>query len=140
MTENIPGAMRNTRQREEILTLLRETDDFRTAQQLFTGLRHQGSTIGLTTVYRNLQSLAEAGELDTIRLPNGEQLFRLCGQGKQHHHHLVCRYCARTIDIIGPAVEKWADRVAAAHGFTDVSHTLDVFGTCPACAAAAPVD
>ncbi|WP_246001420.1 Fur family transcriptional regulator [Allorhizocola rhizosphaerae] len=127
--------MRNTRQREEILALLRHTDDFRTAQQLFTELRLQGSKIGLATVYRNLQVLADAGEADTMRLPNGEQLFRLCGQGKQHHHHLVCRYCARTIDIIGPAVERWADRVAAQHGFAEVSHTLDIFGTCPACTA-----
>ncbi|WP_117209845.1 Fur family transcriptional regulator [Allorhizocola rhizosphaerae] len=134
MAESIPGTARSTRQRGEILTILRETEDFKTAQQLFADLRQQGSKIGLTTVYRNLQALADAGEADTMRLPNGEQLYRLCGQGR-HHHHLVCRNCGRTIDIEGPAVEKWTERVADEHGFTDVSHTLEIFGTCATCAA-----
>ncbi len=132
-SETVPGAARSTKQRGEILSLLRETEDFRTAQQLFADLRQQGSKIGLTTVYRNLQALADAGEADTMRLPNGEQLYRLCGQGR-HHHHLVCRGCGRTIDIEGPAVEKWTERVADEHGFTDVSHTLEIFGTCATCA------
>jgi Fur family ferric uptake transcriptional regulator len=30
-------------------------------------------------------------------------------------------------------VERWADSVAAAHGFTDVTHTLEIFGRCPDC-------
>lgn len=134
MAEGIPGAPRSTRQRGEILALLRETDDFRTAQQLYANLRQQGSGIGLTTIYRNLQALVEAGEADTMRLPNGEQLFRLCGQGR-HHHHLVCRHCGRTVDIEGPAVESWTDHIAREHGFTDVSHTLEIFGSCTTCAA-----
>jgi Fur family ferric uptake transcriptional regulator len=136
VAELVPGGIRSTKQRAEILSMLRQTDDFRTAQQIFADLRNQGSTVGLTTVYRNLQALAEAGEADTMRLPNGEQLYRLCGQA-HHHHHLVCRACSRTIEVEGPAVERWTDRVAEEHGFTDVSHTLDIFGTCPSCAAAA---
>jgi Fur family transcriptional regulator, ferric uptake regulator len=133
VAELVPGGTRSTKQRAEILSLLRHTDEFRTAQQIFADLRSQGSTIGLTTVYRNLQALAEAGEADTMRLPNGEQLYRLCGQAS-HHHHLVCRRCSRTIEVEGPAVERWTDRVAEEHGFTDVAHTLDIFGTCPSCA------
>jgi Fur family transcriptional regulator, ferric uptake regulator len=133
VAELVPGGTRSTKQRAEILSLLRHTDEFRTAQQIFADLRSQGSTIGLTTVYRNLQALAEAGEADTMRLPNGEQLYRLCGQ-VSHHHHLVCRRCSRTIEVEGPAVERWTDRVAEEHGFTDVAHTLDIFGTCPSCA------
>ncbi|MGC1208829.1 MAG: transcriptional repressor, partial [Ornithinimicrobium sp.] len=47
-----------------------------------------------------------------------------------HHHHLVCRVCGRTVEIEGPAVETWAERVAAEHAFVDVAHTLEIFGTC----------
>jgi Fur family ferric uptake transcriptional regulator len=50
-----------------------------------------------------------------------------------HHHHLVCRACGATVEVTGPAVETWAEQVAAEHGFRDVSHTVEVFGTCPAC-------
>ncbi|MDQ1666948.1 MAG: Fur family transcriptional regulator, ferric uptake regulator, partial [Actinomycetota bacterium] len=41
----------------------------------------------------------------------------------------------RTVEVEGPTVERWADRVATENGFVDVSHTLEVFGTCDACAA-----
>jgi Fur family ferric uptake transcriptional regulator len=47
----------------------------------------------------------------------------------------VCRSCGRTVEVEGPAVEHWADRVALAHGFIDVSHTLEIVGTCAGCAA-----
>jgi len=58
------------------------------------------------------------------------------GAGKpaeDHHHHLVCRQCGRSVEVSGPEVEAWAERVAAAAGYTEISHTLEVFGTCPAC-------
>ena len=37
----------------------------------------------------------------------------------------------KTVEVEGPAVvESWAERVAAEHGYSDVSHTLEIFGTC----------
>ncbi len=133
MTQAIPNAPRNTRQRAEVLALLREVEGFLTAQQLHQMLVAREARVGLTTVYRTLQLLVDAGEVDSTRLPGGEQLFRRCGQSR-HHHHLVCRQCGRTVEIAGPAVERWADEMAARHGFTDVQHTLEIFGTCAACA------
>ena len=90
-----------------------------------------GDPVGLSTVYRAVQSLADDGELDSIRTDTGEALYRRCSP--QHHHHLVCRGCGLTVEVAGPAVERWADRVAGEHGFADVSHTLEIFGTCAAC-------
>jgi len=131
VTQMTPGITRNTRQRGEVLALLEETDDFRTPQQLHIDLRTRGAKVGLTTVYRTLQVLVDAGEVDTMRLPTGEQLYRRCGS--RHHHHLVCRQCGTTVEVEGPAVERWAHKLATEHGFTDVSHTVDVFGHCPRC-------
>jgi Fur family ferric uptake transcriptional regulator len=132
VTRAVPGATRNTRQRAEVLALLEGTDDFRSAQQLHGDLRKRGAKVGLTTVYRTLQLLAEAGEVDQMRLPNGQQLYRRCGRAR-HHHHLVCRSCGRTVEVEGPAVEQWAHQLAAEHGYTEVSHTVEVIGTCAAC-------
>jgi Fur family ferric uptake transcriptional regulator len=132
VTEATPGITRNTRQRAEVLALLESTDEFRSAQQLHAELRQRGTGVGLTTVYRTLQLLADAGEVDHMRLPDGEQLYRRCGRS-QHHHHLVCRTCGRTVEVEGPAVERWAEKIAAEHDFTDVSHTLEIFGTCAHC-------
>jgi Fur family ferric uptake transcriptional regulator len=123
---------RNTRQRSAVSSLLAEVEGFHSAQDLHAMLRARGERVGLTTVYRTLQGLADAGEIDVMRPPGGEHLYRRCGEG--HHHHLVCRVCGRTVEVAGPAVEAWAERVAAQHGYADVSHTLEIFGTCPTCA------
>ncbi|GIH14621.1 Fur family transcriptional regulator [Rugosimonospora africana] len=134
MTNVTPGITRNTRQRAEVLALLEGTDEFRSAQQLHAQLRAKGSGVGLTTVYRTLQLLADAGEVDQMRLGDGEQVYRRCSRS-QHHHHLVCRSCGHTVEVEGPAVERWTQRLAGEHGFTDVSHTLEIFGTCANCCA-----
>jgi Fur family ferric uptake transcriptional regulator len=130
----ISNTTRNTRQRGEVLALLQEVDGFRTAQQLHMELRQRGAKVGLTTVYRTLQLLVDAGEVDSTRLPGGEQLFRWCSD--KHHHHLVCRTCGTAVEVVGPAVERWADQIADKHGYTNVNHTLEIFGTCGDCAAA----
>jgi Fur family transcriptional regulator, ferric uptake regulator len=122
---------RPTRQRAAVSAVLDQVDDFRSAQDLHALLRRRGEGIGLTTVYRTLQTLVDAGEVDVLRTDDGEAVYRRCSRG--HHHHLVCRECGRTVEVDGPAVERWAGRVAAEHGFVDVSHTLEVFGTCASC-------
>lgn len=126
---------RNTRQRTAVAELLAESDEFRSAQDVHTALRQVGASVGLATVYRNLGLMAQAGEVDTLIRDDGETLYRKCSS--VHHHHLVCRDCGRTEEIAGPAVESWAETVAAEHGFVDVSHQLEVFGTCGECALSA---
>jgi Fur family ferric uptake transcriptional regulator len=124
--------VRTTRQRSAIAAALDETSEFQSAQDLHALLRRRGDNIGLTTVYRTLQALADAGEVDVLRHADGEAVYRRCSTG--HHHHLVCRRCGRTVEVEGPAVERWAETVAARHGFRDVEHTVEVFGTCERCA------
>jgi len=111
---------------------LEQLADFSSAQDLHARLRQGGDAVGLATVYRTLTSMAGAGEVDVLRTDDGEAVYRMCSTG--HHHHLVCRGCGRTVEVEGPAVERWTERVAAEHGFSDVSHTLEIFGTCAECA------
>jgi Fur family ferric uptake transcriptional regulator len=127
----VPG-LRSTRQRTAVAEVLDDLDAFRSAQQIHAELAARGEAVGLTTVYRTLQALAEAGEVDSLLLDDGEAVYRRC-RGATHHHHLVCRSCGATVEVDGPAVERWADRVAAEHGYDDVSHTLEIFGRCAAC-------
>jgi Fur family ferric uptake transcriptional regulator len=121
-----------TRQRAAVAGALAKLDGFTSAQALHDVLRHDGESVGLTTVYRHLQALADAGEVDVLRTDEGESVYRAC-EGDDHHHHLVCRSCGATVEVTGPAVEAWAEAVAAEHGYRDVSHTLEVFGTCSSC-------
>jgi Fur family ferric uptake transcriptional regulator len=123
---------RPTRQRAAVEALLVEIGDFMSAQDLHARLRAQGQTVGLATVYRTLQAMAADGEVDMMRTVDGEAVYRRCST-VQHHHHLVCRSCGRTVEVEGPAVESWTDKISTENGFSDVHHTLEIFGTCSAC-------
>ncbi len=131
----VATARRNTSQRAALLQELAGTEEFVTAQELHAALRHGGVRIGLATVYRTLAELASSGDIDTLRSPAGETLYRQCGQ-PEHHHHLVCRVCGRTEEVTAPGVERWARAVAEEFGYSDIGHEVELFGVCGACAAA----
>jgi Fur family ferric uptake transcriptional regulator len=124
--------VRATRQRGAIMALLDTVEEFRSAQELHDELRRRGENIGLTTVYRTLQTLAAADLVDLVRTDTGESVYRRCA-APHHHHHLVCRGCGAAVEVSGREVEAWAADVAAAHGFSEVSHTIELFGTCSQC-------
>lgn len=133
MTPDTTTAPRRvTKQRSAVASMLDDQDVFRSAQEIFARMREQGNGIGLATVYRTLQGMVEDGEVDVLRTDDGESVYRRCGTG--HHHHLVCRVCGRTVEVQDQPVERWATKVASDHGFTEVEHQVEVFGTCPECA------
>lgn len=123
---------RMTKQRQAVLDELTRVSDFRSAQQIFEDLHSQGQRVGLATVYRSLQGLAEDGRVDTLRSTEGEVLYRSCAS-EHHHHHLVCRECGFTEEIEQSQIESWVSAVAADHGFSDVEHSLELFGLCASC-------
>lgn len=124
---------RRTWQRDAVQYALRRRDDFVTAQGLHTELAASGAGVGLATVYRALNDMVDAGEVDALQSPTGEALYRACRTGA-HHHHLICRDCGRAVEIEADAVEQWAKDTAASHGFSDPVHVVDIFGTCEKCA------
>src|SRR4051794_15472092 len=87
---------------------------FVSAQSLHLELRSSGAKVGLATVYRALAGMVDAGAADVVQTAGGESLYRLCGPA--HHHHLLCRDCGATVEIVSPAVERWAAKVAAENG------------------------
>ena len=122
---------RNTRQKDAVRHALSEATGFVSAQDLHLVLRNHGSSVGLATVYRTLADLAKAGEADSLQSTAGETLFRACGQS--HHHHLICTVCGDTVEISASAIEAWAGQVASEHGFSQVTHTVELFGLCQKC-------
>jgi Fur family ferric uptake transcriptional regulator len=111
----------------------RGSEAFVSAQQVHDDMRAGGGRIGLATVYRTLQAMNDAGEIDTVRTNDGETLYRMCGP--RHHHHLTCRSCGLTVELDGPSVERWATKAAHDNGFRDVTHTVELFGLCATCSA-----
>lgn len=133
------GRQRQTRQAAAIEGVLEAADGFRTAQELHDEIRRRALDVSLATVYRHLSLLADLARVDVVHRGDGESRYRLCGTGDgrgtpteaAHHHHVVCRACGRSVEVAGVEVEAWAEQVAAAAGYTEISHTLEVFGLCP---------
>ncbi len=110
MTDQFQTERRPTRQRAAIAVALTGSAEFRSAQEIHADLDRSGTRVGLATVYRNLQAMAGDGEVDVIRTPDGEAVYRACST--DHHHHVVCRSCGLAVEVTGDAVERWAEAVA----------------------------
>lgn len=129
----LASMQRHTRQRAAVARVMADGEQFRSAQQVHDTLRAEGASVGLTTVYRTLQSMADAGELDVLRTPDGEVAYRRCG-ADGHHHHLVCRNCGKVVEIMGDdAVNRFVAAAANDNGFRDIDHELEFFGLCADC-------
>ena len=88
------AGLKYSRQREAVLVYLRSTKSHPTAEQVYQKIREEFPKISLGTVYRNLNLLADCGEI--LRLN--------CGDGVEHfdatttlHNHFICRRCGLVI-------------------------------------------
>jgi Fur family ferric uptake transcriptional regulator len=123
---------RRTLQRATVLSTLIASPDFTSAQALHAHLRSNGERVGLSTVYRTLTALADAGRADVVRDASGERLFRY-RPSDEHQHYLLCRHCGLGLPVDATLVESWAARITETAGYTDVHHTVELTGTCPTC-------
>ncbi len=79
------------------MEVLREQENFRSAQQLYLDIRQRRPLqIGLTSVYRILRALADDRIAETQRAEDGEILYRL-RTGAGHRHYLLCRRCGKAV-------------------------------------------
>lgn len=122
---------RNTWQKTAVLEQLSNTDEFVSAQELHQKISQSGKKLGLTTVYRALTEMVEQGMADSLSISDGEMRYRICTP--EHHHHLICRVCGKTVEFDMPGFEELALEVAKANGFTELSHEIELFGVCAGC-------
>ena len=87
---------RNSKQRQLVLEAVRSTHCHPTAEEVFQMVREKNSTISLGTVYRNLNLLAEMGEI--LKLDLGVESDHFDGTS-QEHGHLVCTNCGGIEDL-----------------------------------------
>lgn len=114
-----------------VVTALKHAGGFASAQEVHQLMNREGERIGLTTIYRALQHLVNEKIVDVLLREGGEAIYRLCGE--EHHHHLVCKNCGRTVEIADNSIERWVAQTAGEHGFRDVTHSAELLGICSAC-------
>ncbi len=126
--------MRMTRQRREILEELCKVDTHPTADAVYALARRKLPRVSLATVYRNLESLSEAGTIQRIETSSGPR--RYDGRAA-HHHHVRCEGCGAVADApagtVRASVKIDGDRVCEECGFVVSSHRLELIGLCAKC-------
>lgn len=100
----------------------------------------QSPGMAQSSVYRNLAVLEHAAAVRRIVTNDDHAAFELSEDLSSHHHHLICSTCGVIEDFVVPEdleqqLSKVLDAAARRHDFTPSTHTLDLFGTCRACAA-----
>jgi Fur family ferric uptake transcriptional regulator len=125
---------RSTWQKTAVKEQLDAFQGFVSAQELHQEILAVGKKLGLTTVYRALTELVRSGEADALNAEDGETKYRNCTP--KHHHHLICRKCGRTEEFELAGFEAETEQIASSHGFSDVSHSIELFGICGECGVA----
>ena len=125
---------RVTRQRLLIDALVSKLSDFHSAQEIHAILQGEGSSVGIATVYRNLQSLADQGRLDVMRSESGEILYRHC-RAQAHHHHLVCERCGEVRAFEDRELERAIEQLSSRVDYAIDAHDVTLRGECPDCRA-----
>ncbi len=130
MANNYKQTRRNSRQRERILALLKETTSHPTADWIYAQLKPEFPSLSLGTVYRNLTILAEQGLVKKIQ--SGSTFDRFEAR-INHHYHLICTQCDTISDLELPIYKEINDRASRMTDFQIQDHRIDFYGLCSSC-------
>ena len=122
--------------RREVVALLGRQDCCLSAQEIHDGLRDAGARVGLASVYRALESLAQGDLVQRIDLGDGVARFEPAHAGGEHHHHFVCDDCGKVEPFEDPALESALERIAGGRGYDVDAHDVVLRGACGDCRSA----
>jgi Fur family transcriptional regulator, ferric uptake regulator len=135
--EHIQAAgLRRTSQRDLILETFLATEEHLTSEALHGIVHKKDPTIGLTTVYRTLKLLVDAGLAREVRFGDGKTYYEH-HYNHEHHDHMICTGCGKVIEFFSPEIEALQDQMASNFGFTATHHSLRLWGHCSECGEAA---
>ncbi|MBE5961016.1 MAG: transcriptional repressor [Lachnospiraceae bacterium] len=126
------ATIKYSRQRESIKNYLAHTKEHPTADMIYMKIRESFPNISLGTVYRNLNLLAEQGEIRKLS----------CGDGCDHfdgdispHYHFVCNHCNCVMDLNMPSLDHIDTLASANFAGKITNHSVLFSGLCPDCLA-----
>lgn len=121
---------RNTVQRNLVLQAIRKHDDHPTADMLYEEIRNEHPKVSRGTVYRNLNVLAELGEINAVIVPEGPKRF----EAKiPDHHHFMCRSCGMVQDVFLPPITYHEQDCPDLNDCLVENQSLVLTGLCPEC-------
>lgn len=121
-----------TPKRLEILNILDNERYFRSPEEIWKLMKRKFKKIGLPTVYRNLEELAEGGAIFRVIHPDRHLYYYFCNN-KEHHHHFVCLSCKIVLDINYCPESKVSEFVREKLMGKIISHLFQINGLCFEC-------
>ncbi len=118
--------MRMTGQRRVIAQVLSAADDHPDVEEVYRRASARDSRISLSTVYRTVRLLEEAGILERHEFGDGRARYEPAGH--DHHDHLINLMTGEVIEFKNEEIERLQERVARELGFRLVGHRLELFG------------
>jgi Fur family transcriptional regulator, ferric uptake regulator len=127
------AGLRKGQARLAVIDLLSKQPCALTAQEIEADLRRKGHRVGLATVYRTLELLADMKLVGRLEVGQGIARYEPLTPGGDHHHHLVCDHCGRVIPFDDDELEQTIDRLTRKVRFQVAEHDVVLHGACRAC-------
>ncbi|MBX5482170.1 MAG: transcriptional repressor [Myxococcaceae bacterium] len=124
--------LKSTRQRSLIIDTFFDLEGHHTVEDLWARVRKQDARVSVATVYRTMKLLADCGLAHPRNFGDGQTRYE-AAVGRHHHDHLICTRCGLIVEFENDRIEALQDAVARKHGFTVVSHKMELYGLCRNC-------
>ena len=122
-----------TRQRLRIARVFMDFKGHPTAEELLQSARQEDPSASQATVYRTLKLLCEAGFAREMHFGDGIARFESRDEEGEHHDHLICEQCGKTIEFFSEQIERLQEGITSAHNFIPTRHRLYLYGICEQC-------
>jgi Fur family transcriptional regulator, ferric uptake regulator len=119
--------------RRRVVELLGRQDCLLSAQEIFDTLRRERRPVGIASVYRVLDVLAELGLVQRLDLGEGLSRYEAVRPGGDHHHHLVCDDCGKVEAFVDQPLERALSDLAGRLGYAVGGHDVLLRGACADC-------
>jgi len=135
------GGYRITAPREAILDVLSKSNKHLSAEDIYIKIHTRYPGVGLTTIYRTLDILANMGLIVKFDFGDGRARYELVKgpKGKEHHHHLICTNCNRIIDYTDfmdeeiKLLERTEKELSKKYNFKTTNYLIRFYGLCEKC-------
>jgi Fe2+ or Zn2+ uptake regulation protein len=128
------GGLKATPRRRMVAEYLIGSGDARTVEDIRRHLQKRTGTLGLPTVYRIAEELAEIGLLARIDFGDRVARYAACrAHGTGHHHYIVCMKCGSVEVMSTCPFQRQVKSLEKTTGFRITGHRLHVEGMCPNC-------
>ncbi len=127
------AGLRSGGARRAVVEFLGRQDCCVSAQEIHDGIRRDGGRVGIASVYRVLETLADHRLVQRIDLADGVARYEPAQPDGHHHHHLVCDDCGRVEPFSDASLEHALERVAGRLGYSMDAHEVVMRGACDQC-------